>query len=104
MREARMGLFDLDRAPRLELTAEVDQELSDLRSAAELALDSRECASSIPERAFLSRTAFRVALGDELDRAELPMLGGRLHDPTMPSPVAPTIGVAADVSAGTYGA
>src|SRR3972149_1539753 len=80
MRETRVDLLHLDHATRPQLTPQVDQKSGDLRPATELALDPGERTAAIPERALFTWAALRVALGDELDRAELPVLVVRLHD------------------------
>jgi hypothetical protein len=85
-----------------EMTAQVEQELRDVGSAVELVLDPRERAAPIPERTLLAGAALSVALGDQLDRAELPMLDLRFHVLTMPVRRRRAIGNDADLAAGSY--
>ncbi|MEP7224205.1 MAG: hypothetical protein ABI783_04515 [Actinomycetota bacterium] len=99
-----MGVVDLDGSPRFELTPQAKQDLRDLRPVVELAFDTGECASVIPECAGLAGAALGVAFGDELDRAELTMLGVRLHTPKLAASVPSQIGARTDSAAGRYGA
>jgi len=77
--EARACLLDLDCAPGRDLAPEPEQQRCDLRPLIELVLDPREGAAALPECALLAGAALGVALGDELDRAQLPMHRTRLH-------------------------
>jgi len=101
--EARSHLVQLDRTTRLELAPEVDQELRDLLPPLELGFDAGQRAAAIPERALLAGTALGVALGNELDRAELPMLDAGFHTMTVARGYDRPIGAAADLAAGSYG-
>lgn len=74
VREARVRLLQLDRVARLELAAQVEEDLCHLGAAVELRLDSREHAATVPERAAVAGTALGMPLGDELERAQLPVL------------------------------
>ena len=103
VREARVRLLELDHASGIELVAEVEEEPGDLGAPVELRLDPREDASALPERAFLSGAAIRVARGDQLDRAERPVRRFRLHGASVDADAGPAIGACADRAAGTYG-
>ncbi len=99
-----MGVLDLDGSPRFELPPQAEQDLRDLRPVVELAFDTGERASVIPECAGLSGAALGMTFGDELDRAELTVLRVRLHAPKLAALVPSQIGARADSAAGRYGA
>lgn len=97
-----MRLLELDRPARLELPAQVEQQLRDLRAAVELRLDPAEHATAIPERAALAGTAFGMTVGDQLDRAEGPVVVGWLHTVTVAAVPSEPIGAPADPATGSY--
>ena len=99
-----MGVLDLDGSPRFELPSQAEQDLRDLRPVVELVLDTRQRTAPIPECAGLSGAALGVTFGDELDCAELTVLGVRLHAPKLAASVPSQIGARADSAAGRYGA
>jgi alkylmercury lyase-like protein len=104
VRELPADIGDLHLSPVGELSAEVDQELRDVRSALELVLDAGQGAAALPERARLAGAALGVSLRDELDRAELPVLSCRLHTGTMPPQLSVSIGPYPLSRAESYGA
>lgn len=103
VREARSGVVHLDLATRLQLAAQVEQDPCDLGTVVELVLDPGEGAALLPERAHVPGAALGVTLGDELDGAELPVLGLGLHGPTVPAASAETIVATTDPAAESYG-
>jgi len=103
VREARAGLPQLDDAPGLELATKVEQEPRDLGPPVELGLDSRKRAAAIPERTGFAEAALRVALGDQLDRAEMVVLAIRLHAARLAAALRGSIRAAADPAAESYG-
>lgn len=103
VREAGVRLLDLDDAARFELATEVEQQVGHLGAAAELALDPSERAAALPERAVLARATLGVALGDQLDRAELMMLVLGLHAARLPRERRRFIGGSPHRAAGRYG-
>ena len=100
--EACSGVLELHGASRLELASKTEEELRDLRTVVQLGLDACECAAVIPERTVRSGAAVGMALGDELDGAELPVLGLWLHGPTVPGACAAAIVATTDSAAGSY--
>jgi hypothetical protein len=98
-----MGLLELDRPPRLELPAQVEQQLRYFRAPVQLCFDPGEHATVVPEGAAVSRAALRVTFRDQLDGAQRLVLSGlRLHTVTVAAALPEPIGAPADPASGSY--